>query len=337
MNNYILVLSLLFMMASCSSHPDLKTESAGTAKIVFRSADGGQSWQDISKGLPEDLRADSIKGNSLFVKDKGLYVKVGNEFYHNAPNATAPFWAKENLSNEESSMAPGNLAKYYWGVNLKKTNGTSVWSPVLESSQEMRMRSAFETASGAIFISTDGGLYKTTDDGKTWRRVHNEGMDGNMAEWDGVLVAISMQRIIRSVDQGETWATVNNKDGVAFDVKAINGGFAAISSDSELNKRRLSTSYDGGKTWQTIHSSLQDKAAIDSIGRSWDDRPRLQTIFTSITKVGEDLFCTHRDGIFKSSDKGKTWKLLLSSVDNKAFGLFVSGNVMYAVRSKGGC
>lgn len=332
MNNYILVLSLLFMMASCSSHPDLKTESAGTAKIVFRSADGGQSWQDISKGLPEDLRADSIKGNSLFVNDKGLYVKVGNEFYHNAPNATAPFWAKENFSNEESSMAPGNSGKYYWGVNLKKTNGTSVWSPVLESSQEMRMRSAFETASGAIFISTDGGLYKTTDDGKTWRRVHNEGMDGNMAEWDGVLVAISMQRIIRSVDQGETWATVDNKGGVAFDVKAINGGFAAISSDSELNKRRLSTSYDGGKTWQTIDANLQS-----NISKTWDDRPQMQRFMTSIIQVGENFLCAHPHGIFRSSDKGKTWNLLLPSADERGFSLFMSGRVVYAIRSGGGC
>jgi hypothetical protein len=58
---------------------------------------------------------------------------------------------------------------------------------------------------------------------------------------------------------------------------------------------------------------------------------------TSIIQVGEKLFCTHPDGIFRSSDKGKTWKLLLPSIKDKGFNLFVSGNVIYAIPSKGGC
>src|SRR5215813_13717480 len=90
---------LLFTIFSSSplpgSHPNPKTEKAGTAKIVFKSTDGGQTWQDISKGLPENLRVDSIRGNSFFANDKGLFLRVGNGLYHNAPNATAPFWRKE--------------------------------------------------------------------------------------------------------------------------------------------------------------------------------------------------------------------------------------------------
>jgi hypothetical protein len=58
---------------------------------------------------------------------------------------------------------------------------------------------------------------------------------------------------------------------------------------------------------------------------------------TSITQVGENFFCTHPGGIFRSSDKGKTWKLLLPSVEGKVFNLFISGNVIYAIPSKGGC
>ena len=95
------------------------------------------------------------------------------------------------------------------------------------------------------------------------------------------------------------------------------------------------TSYDGGKTWQPIDAG--DKVFIDSIWRTWNDRPLLQAFGTSIIQVGENFFCTHPHGIFKSSDKGKTWKLLLPSVEGKVFNLFVSGNVIYAIPSKGGC
>ena len=80
-----------------------------------------------------------------------------------------------------------------------------------------------------------------------------------------------------------------------------------------------------------------DKVFIDSIWRTWNDRPRLKAFQTSITQVGENFFCAHPDGIFRSSDKGKTWKLLLPSVEGKVFNLFVSGNVIYAIPSKGGC
>src|SRR5688572_15365164 len=341
MNIYILAFLLLFTVSSSSllldSHPDPKTEKAGSAKIVFKSTDGGQTWQDISKGLPENLREDSIRGNSFFANDKGLFLRVGNELYHSTPNASAPFWTKEINPDEPGSIATGNsgISAYNWGVNLKKTNGTSVWSPIFESDQEIRIRSVFETAGGTIFILTDGSLFKTADNGKTWKRVHTEGMDGNLAVLDGVLVAISMRRIIRSTDNGENWEPVINGDGVVWDVKQIKGGFAAITSSSESSPRSLRTSYDGGKTWQPIDAGLQDKVL-----RTWNDRPFLKRFMTSIIQVGENFLCTHADGIFRSSDKGKTWKLLLPSVENKVFNILVSGNVIYviyAIPSKGGC
>jgi hypothetical protein len=58
---------------------------------------------------------------------------------------------------------------------------------------------------------------------------------------------------------------------------------------------------------------------------------------SSIKQVGEYLLCGHPDGIYRSSDMGKTWKLLLPSVDNKVFNLSVSGDVIYAIPRKGGC
>jgi photosystem II stability/assembly factor-like uncharacterized protein len=336
MNSYILAFLLLCTVSLSSllpkNNPDPKTVKAGIANIVFRSADGGQTWQDISKGLPENLREDSIRGNSFFANDKGLFLRVGNGIYQSTPSATAPFWVKEIFSDKHSSIAPDKSGIFSWGVNLKKRNGTSVWSPIFENVQEARIRSVFETAGGAIFISTDGGLYKTTNNGKTWKQVHTQGMDGNLAESNGVLVAISMRKIIRSTDNGETWAVVTSKGGLAFDVKQTKGGFAAITSSSESDTRRLSTSYDGGNTWQPIDAELEDK-----VWRTWNDRPNVQRFMTSVIQVGEIFFCAHPDGIFRSSDKGKTWKLLLPSIENKVFNLFVSGNVIYAIPSKGGC
>jgi photosystem II stability/assembly factor-like uncharacterized protein len=316
------------------------TEAAtpGPVNTVFKSTDGGQTWQDINNGLPENLREDSIRANRFFANDKGLFLMVGNGLYHSTPNATAPFWTKAISPAEHPSIISGKsgISAYkYWGINLKKTNGTSVWSPIFDNFQEQRIRSVFETAGGAIFIGTDKGFFKTADNGNTWKHVHAWGLVGHLAESDGVLVAISMKRIIRSTDNGENWAVVMSDSSVGWDVKQIKGGFAAITSGSASGTRSIKTSYDGGKTWQPI--GHHGKVVSDSILRTWDDRARVQAFTTSITEVGENFFCTHPDGIFRSSDKGKTWTLLLPSIADKVFNLFVSRNVIYAIRSKGGC
>ena len=343
MNIYILAFLLLFTVSSATlltnSRPDSKREIAGPAKIVFKSTDGGQTWQDISKGLPENLRKDGLRGDSIFANDKGLFLRVGNGLYHSTPNAIAPFWTKEMLSDEYSSIAPaksGIVAYNYWALNLKKPNGTSLWS-LFENPQEPGIRITFETAGGTIFIGTSRGFFKTTNDGKTWKHVHAGGLVGHLAESNGVLVAISMRKIIRSTDNGENWVVTTSEDSVAWDVKPIKGGFTAITASSESGTRRLSTSYDGGKTWQLIDAGPHNKVFVDSIGRTWNDRPRVHPFISSIMQIGENLFCAHPHGIFRSSDKGKTWKLLLPSIDGKIFNLFVSGNVIYAIPSKGGC
>jgi photosystem II stability/assembly factor-like uncharacterized protein len=348
MKIYILAFLLLFQFLSCNlatefpqaslmldNQQEQKTTNAKPANIVFKSTDGGQTWQDISEGLPENLQEDGIRGNIFFANDKGLFLRAENGLYHSTPNAKAPFWTKEFFSYQNSIIGRGRSGTCnYWGVSLKKTNGTSVWSPIFENDLEPRIRSVFETAGGTIFIGTNSGLFKTADDGKTWKHAYAGGQVGNLAELNGVLVATSMRRIIRSTDNGENWEVVSSKDCMAFDVKQIKSGFAAIISNSESDTRTLSTSYDNGKTWQPIATSLQDL-----IGRTWNDRPNvsLKRFMTSINRVGENFFCAHPDGIFKSSDKGQTWKLLLPSVEDKVFNLFVSGNVIYAIPSKGGC
>ena len=47
---YALILPLVVVSGLVFANREIKDE---TAKIVFKSTDGGQTWQDISKGLPK--------------------------------------------------------------------------------------------------------------------------------------------------------------------------------------------------------------------------------------------------------------------------------------------
>lgn len=297
-----------------------KKDKAGPPNIVLKSTDGGQTWQNISKGLPVNLEDDGF-----VVNNNELYLRAENSLYLNKANSTAPFWKKEgfHFTSSQGGIAAGKAGIFsynYSGDIFQKSNGASVWSPVFTNFQEKRIRNIFETSSGAIFIDTDGGLFKSTNSGQTWKRVNVGGLFNKLVELNGVLVATSTKGILKSTDGGETWATVISEGGVGIAVENIKGGFAAITFNSRLNTRRVRTSYDGGKTWQAIDAGLPASLSI-----------------SSIIQVGENLFCGHPDGIYKSSDKGKTWKRILCPMDDKVYNLFVSGNVVYAILRNGGC
>ncbi|MBU1821486.1 MAG: exo-alpha-sialidase [Bacteroidetes bacterium] len=322
---FLLLLSLALDQAvelsRSSPRPDSpqiqKSEKTGAANIIFKSTDGGQTWQDISDGLPVDVQADGLVEN-----ENELYLRAGNGIYHRNP--TAPFWKKEILPNGQSNMAPGKTGivayNYQQGQFLQKVNGTGLWLPLYPNLQQKQVRTVFETIQGTAFIGSDQGLFKSTDSGKTWKQVYTGGWVIKMIESNGLLLATSQEGIIRLTDEGENWELVINEGGVGIAIEPIKGGFAAITCNTESETRRVRTSYDGGKTWQPIDAGLPESLLI-----------------ASIVEVGESLFCGHPDGIFRSSDKGKTWELLLPSPENKVFNLYVSGNVMYAIPRAGGC
>jgi len=309
---------VLSPITDCQQNPDGDSVKAMVSNIVFKSTDGGTTWQNISEGLPEDMQ-----GNTFFADDNGLFLRAGNGLYHNKKNAEAPFWKKESFPDLHSSITPGNkgiIAYDYNGRIIQKVNGSSLWLPRYTNFQEKQVRMVHETAGGTVFIGSDSGLFRSTDNGKTWKQVQNGGWAMKIIESNGVLMATSQAGIIRSTDEGENWDVVISEGGVGIDVESIEGGFAAITYSTKSETRRVRTSYDGGKTWEAIDADLPAQLSI-----------------ASIIQVGEYLFCGHPIGIFRSADKGKTWKLMLPAIENKVFNLFVSGKVIYALPRDGGC
>ena len=219
------------------------------------------------------------------------------------------FGKKKVPPHEQGSIAPGKRGMFAYnndGQLLQKINGTSVWSPMYRNFPVGPVRTVFETAGGTVFLASLDDLFKSTNGGKTWKWVHT-GWVIKLVESNGVLMAASQQGILRSTDDGENWDCVLNEGGVGNTVECIKGGFAAITSNTQLLARTVRASYDGGKTWQPIDAGLPADLRI-----------------VSIIEVGEYFFCGHPAGIFRSSDKGKTWKLLLPSIGNKVFNLSVS-------------
>jgi photosystem II stability/assembly factor-like uncharacterized protein len=156
-----------------------------------------------------------------------------------------------------------------------------------------------------------------------------------IVESEGVLIGTGQKGIRRSTDNGENWEWVISEGGVGIAVERIEGGFAAIAYNTTIKSRRIHLSFDGGKNWKAVDEGLPPSLLI-----------------SSIKQMGKYLICGHPDGIFRSSDMGKTWKMVHSSVEDfkykirsvtdlgvnrKVFKIYVSGNTLYAVAGNAGC
>lgn len=292
-----------------------------TTNIVFRSADGGQTWQDISAGLPADM---DMQADVFFANDHELYASAEHGLYRSSTATAAPAWERELfLGDHTPNLCPsrtGLFAFDYRGHFFQKINGMSLWLPVYTNFQGHHVRTIFENPDGTVFVGCDNGIFKSTDQGKTWKHVFENGWVMKIVESNGVLLCTNEQGILRSTDGGEHWEVVLSEGGVGISVERIASGFAAITYNTESETRRIRTSADGGKTWQPIDTDLPPHAAI-----------------ASIVQVGQYFFCGHPDGIFRSADQGKTWTLILPSIGKKVFNLSVSGKIIYAVPRDGGC
>ena len=322
--------------ANPTTTPDVAPEAAN---IILQSKDGGQTWQDISRGLPENKQPEGF-----FAGESDVYLRVNNVMYRSKSNLKTPVWETENVDPRSTSIAfnpSGVMAYNYDGQVYQKMSATGNWLPIYPNFKKHLMRTVFETADGTVLVGSDHGLYKSVDKGKSWKQVQNEGWVMDMVESEGVLIGTGQKGIMRSTDNGEHWEWVISEGGVGIAIEHIDGGFAAISYNASTKSRRIRISLDNGKTWKAIDEGLQPSLSI-----------------SSIKQVGPYLICGHPDGIFRSSDRGKTWSSVHASVDNavkifinwngvlsnndrnddrKVFKIYVSGNVVYAVAGAAGC
>lgn len=231
-------------------------------------------------------------------------------------------------------------------VNIlyKSVDDGQTWQDISEGLPEIEQPIKFSTGPSDLYLQVKNVMYRSKSDHKApvWEKADFPDLQNasSMLESEGVLIATGTKGIMRSTDNGEHWKWVIKEGGVGIAVEHIQGGFAAIVYNTTTKSRRIHISLDNGKTWKVISDTLGPSPFI-----------------SSIKQMGEYLICGHPDGIFRSSDMGKTWESIHSSVDkveNKdfkfvlpwnspssipknVFKVFVSGEVLYALAVSAGC
>lgn len=237
---------------------------------VYRSADGGQSWQALEvPGNGATFRALSFPDarHGWAVGGRGLVVRTtdgGQSWESLGPPTTFDLEAVHFVNERVGFVGAG-----------EKTRGATADEVV---------------GSLEILCTKDGGA--------SWRRCHREAEPGSVFQIasasESVAVAVlDGNRLLRTEDAGETWRPVPFSARYVTSVAFAPDGVAwAVGPQGTFQ-----TSADAGKTWRQPESLPEGVASRDWQAVGFD-------------KTGKGLAVGKAGALALTSDGGKTWELL---------------------------
>jgi photosystem II stability/assembly factor-like uncharacterized protein len=273
---------------------------------VWKTTDGGSNWKNIS----DKFFGSSIGAVAVSPSDESvLYVGEGeNTLRGNVSEGLNGMWRSDDGGRSWKNIGLKN-ARHISRIVVHPKNPDIVWVAVI----------------GHLFGPTEErGVYKTTDGGKSWRKVLYANSNAGAAElvmepgnpatlyagtWNIRRTPYSLESggpgsgLWKSIDGGETWVNLMSKKGlpkneiignIGITVSAVNPErvYALI----ECKSRGLYRSDDGGNTWE----KQTDDANICQ--RAW----YFSKIFAD-TK-NENIVYALNTELRRSTDGGKTFK-----------------------------
>ncbi len=217
-----------------------------TKGIVYKTTDGGKSWEELPTGLFEDLRVpgiftDAQNPNTLRLATFGL------------PSGTN---IDKKSTDEQWGFLETNDAGMTW-TKLPSTIGIGIRHVAVSSAN---LNHFYMTANkdniDKIYYSTDGSLNEPTNMVVNFARYNPHDTTG--MKLLGLNLYAQPNDLFESVDGGKTWNAVGKlPEGITNDHRASNIVFDPIDTNVlyiNADMAQVWKSSDNGKTWQPILS-----------------------------------------------------------------------------------
>jgi photosystem II stability/assembly factor-like uncharacterized protein len=261
---------------------------------VYRSRDGGETWERASEGLTTDPQADEVKVSQF--RRISVAANAGGKNVLFAAGFDGLF-----RSDDEAArwVSVETLADYVVGLSV---------SPDFEHDSTIAVATYVKgaylsTQDGATWHRIDNGLRHELSEGNEFapiRRLHNITFSPDYAQ-DRTIFSASWTAFLRSTDSGDNWETIRvNPESPASELQQfVLGVSPAYSSDHTLylgtrvgDLYRSASRGDAG-SWTHL-GSLGARVRSFAFDPSFDTRPV--------------MFAGTVEGVRKSVDGGDTWR-----------------------------
>lgn len=272
---------------------------------VWRTTDGGRSWENISDGY----FGGSIGAVEVAQSDHNvIYVGGGEQTVRGNVSSGYGVWKTEDAGKTWKSLGL-DKSRHISRMRVHPENSDIVYAAVM----------------GNLYKPTEErGVYKSTDGGATWKKVlYANDMAGAVdltfdpnnprilyaSTWRIERTPYSLNSggegsaLWKSTDSGETWTEISNNEGFATDTLGIIGVAVSPQNSNRVwamveNKEKggLYRSEDAGKTWALVNSD-----------RSLRQRAWYYTRVYADTN-NEDVVYVLNVSYHKSTDGGKTFE-----------------------------
>ncbi len=240
---------------------------------MFKSTDGGATWNPAGDGLP-------VFPNKALPSVRALAIDPKN---------------------------PGTLYAATDGGLFKSTDGAMSWSPINSGLRGIPDDAPVIDPQNSNTLYLDGGYFKSTDGGSSWVNTGSGGRSNLVVDPQdsAVLYAVRYDGIVKSTDGGGNWSVIlpGATDGPGWWVAIAPGQRSRRPSKGARNPGStvyagtgspgIFKSSDGGSTWAAANSGLFavgiNTLAIDP------QNPR--TLYAGVSGAG----------LLKSTDGGASW------------------------------
>ncbi len=256
--------------AVAAAPQDALTLYLGGAEGLFRSTDGGETWDCLSQELryPHVLLVDPAAPARLYAarRDLASFLPLPGVYRSDDGGYT---WKRQlNGLGEERifSLAldprhPGTLYAGSWAGRIYRTaDGGERWQPVPSGvlrpcptcSPSTVGQLLVDPRDGALYaLETQGGTFRSTDGGKSWTQINADSgwlaLDAQRGD-----LYLAGRRLQRSTDGGKSWADLSA--GLPF--SPATGSYIAfwvgVNPSPLVLYTRYHRSTDGGATWEPL-------------------------------------------------------------------------------------
>ncbi|TAF50232.1 MAG: hypothetical protein EAZ61_13015 [Oscillatoriales cyanobacterium] len=296
---------------------------------LFRSADGGNSWQRLVSGL--DIESvESLSGLAIASKGKTsqdeIFLTSNHEGIFRSQD-TGNSWTKFNTGLKSSEIqhieaAPGTdrlvLASDFQGQVYQLSANDESWEIVLTIPDG-------EIVAIDISVITEPFNVVSTKDGRLWIA---KGKTNNWIQ-KSVQGELNPEEFLNTVevfndksgcDEGQSWKALGNVlDGAIVDLEIANLAQTKMPSVlASTNKQGLFILTESGH-WQAQQSGLKTDPQAKEM-----KEPNFGKL--EISADGQTFFIAGFDGLFRSQNQGQSWDSLETLARNTIVSLALSPN-----------